>query len=370
MVAIVCTALSSCIYEGADEGRNPQALYVTFRLAMSSVSEGGVSEASSPNDTGSGSWGDAYGSSDADDFENKILKEQFHVTFYDSENGNYAGRLENILCTAGKGYICEFHAELKTEPELSVEALRAKKMKMMVVANVPDVPEATLRTAISDAGTGLGGLTYSCVGQRGSGNDGGFPAIPMWGVCSPDLSDIAPGVTKDLGTVDLLRALAKVEVCVDHTNETLGDVKVKSVTVSRVNTSGYGLPGKWNEIANTKALKFAETLRVPAGVATAESRKFDADAGGTVVFYLPECVNGTAGDGEIKMTVAYTVEDDEREGTILFCPYSGGSPVHNSGRWDIVRNHHYKYEITHVGIIRFKASVHEWDNVEMEEVVM
>ncbi len=383
VVAIVCTALSSCIYEGADEGGNPQALYVTFRLAMSGATEGGgaskatapedaaVSKASVPNDDSNGSWGDAYGPSDANGFENKILKDQFHVTFYDSQDGNYAGRLENILCTgyaqAGQEYICEFRAELKTD--LSVDELRTKNMKMMVVANVPNVTDGTLQTAIptSSVDAGLGSLTYSYVEQPGSG----FPAIPMWGVYSLNLSDIAPGVAKDLGTVDLLRALAKVEVCVDRTNKTLDDVKVKSVTVSRVNTSGYGLPGKWNEIAKTTDLKFAETLRVPAGVVTAESRVFNADAGGTVVFYLPECVNGTAGNNEIKMTVAYTVDDsDERTGEILFCPYSGGSPLQDSERWDIVRNHHYKYEITSVGVIRFKASVHEWDEVETEEVVM
>lgn len=366
LLAIVCIALSSCTYEERIDGRNPQALYVTFRIATSGV----------PGNADDGSWGDPYDTSEADDFENKILKDQFHVTFYDTESSNYVGRLEDIQPTdvvqSGTELQEFFQAELKLDKSISVEQLRTKNLKMMVVANVPEVTDTELKTAISSVDVGLGNLTYSYVGQPAKKDDENFPAIPMWGVCSPDLKNIAPGETTDLGKVDLLRAMAKVEVCVGtNTEGILDNVTVKSVTVSRVNTSGYGLPGKWNEIAKTTDLKFSETLRVPADVKTAE-KMFNADDDGrTVVFYLPECKNGTAGNDEIKMTVTYAAGEEDKRGEILFCPYSGGSPVQNSERWDIVRNHHYKYEITSVsGVIKFKAKVHRWDEVETDEVVM
>lgn len=369
LLAAVCTGLASCAHEepATGDGTNPQALYVTFRLAASGVSEGrAASRAGAPNDTEGGSWGDSYVSSEAAGFEERILKGQFHVTFYDAQTGSYAGRLENILCTdyttSGSDRIYEFHAELRlADASISVEQLRQKTMKMMVVANIPDITDASLTAALSDD-NGLGSLKYGYIGQP----DDNFTAIPMWGVCTPNLSSITPGFTYDIGTVNLLRAMAKIEVCVDRTNKSLDDVNVKSVTVSRANTSGYGLPGSWNNINETTDLTFAKTLRVPDDVETVQNRVFGkADNNDSVIFYLPECENA-AGDEEITMSVTYTVESEEREGTIRLCPYTNGHPDGQSERWNIVRNHHYRYEITGIGVIKFTASVHDWYVVEKE----
>ena len=361
---LLAAGLSSCIYDEYQvvDDRNPQALYVAFRLTAAVVPESAAtSRSSEPDNAGDGAWGNDYSSSEPIEFEEKILKDKFHVAFYDSGNNSYVGCLDDILCTeltqSGSGGIYTFHGELKLEDiGMTVEELRQKKVKMMVVANIPDIPDVLLKRGLSDSG--LGSLIYEYIGQEGD-----FPAVPMWGVSSPDLSAIAPGKTLNLGTVNLLRVMAKVEVCVNRADPTLAPVNVKSVTVNRVNVSGYGLPGNWNGIGKTSDLKFSETLRIPDD-ATPVSRVFaKADNQGAVIFYMPECGN-SPGAEEIVLTVTYTVDSEERQGIIRLCPYANGSPSNGNELWDVVRNHHYRYEIASIGVLKFKVSVHEWTIVE------
>lgn len=366
LLAAVCTGLSSCAHDEDPTANdvNPQALYVAFRLTTSVVSgPSTTSRGSVPDNTDKGAWGDGYSSSETIEFEEKILKDKFHVVFYDFGDNSYVGCLDNILCTeltqSGAGGIYTFHGELKLEQTgMTVEQLRQKSVKMMVIANMPDVPEASLKNGLSDSG--LGHLTYDYIGQEGD-----FQAVPMWGVASPDLSAITPGKTLNLGTVSLLRAMAKVEVCVNRADPNLNNVNVKSVTVNRANISGYGLPSNWTGIGETSDLKFAETLRIPDD-ATPVSRTFaKADDQGAVIFYMPECRNNP-GDDEIILTVIYTADSEEREGTIRLCPYANGRPGNGSELWDVIRNHHYRYEIASIGVIKFKVSVHEWTIVEKD----
>lgn len=365
LLAAACAGLSSCIYEEYKivDDRDPQALYVAFRLTTSGATSAATSRGSVPNDIDNGAWGDNYSSSETIEFEERILKDKFHVVFYDYVDNSYVGCLDNILCTEltqpGAGGIYTFHGELKLEQTgMTVEQLRQKSVKMMVIANMPDVPEASLKNGLSD--NGLGHLTYDYIGQEGD-----FQAVPMWGVASPDLSAITPGKTLNLGTVSLLRAMAKVEVCVNRADPNLNNVNVKSVTVNRANISGYGLPSNWTGIGETSDLKFAETLRIPDD-ATPVSRMFaKADDQGAVIFYMPECRNNP-GDDEIILTVIYTADSEEREGTIRLCPYANGRPGNGSELWDVIRNHHYRYEIASIGVIKFKVSVHEWTIVEKD----
>lgn len=383
LLAAVCAGLSSCDDEvPAVGGENPQTIYVTFRLATRGTAgkRAPTLRTVPPDGTGDGSWGGGYEQSGSVGFEDKILGDGLHVTFYDAADGSYAGRLENIVCIPpGEDYVREIYAELRLdnlETTLEELQLHQKKLKMMVMANMPDVTDDddALKAGLSSEADGPGSLTYRYIGQ----SEEDFPAIPMWGVCSPDLSAITPGKRLDLGNVELLRAMAKVEVGVDKGNEALAklDVKVKSVTLNKVNKSGYGLPGKWNEKGNTTDLKFDETLRVPPGVETVQDTVFGkADADGSVVFYLPECENGNeAGEEGLTMTVTYTVEGEERQGTIHFCPYSDGHPAVDTkdpaGRWDIVRNHHYQYMISGIDVIKFTTNVHPWDDGGEHEIDM
>lgn len=358
---VVCSILSSCIYDEdpfpGEIGTDPQALYMSFRISARNTSVMTTKSRSiSPDDGHSVKWGDYYESSKAVEFEDRILKDCFHVTFYDSTDKHYVGCLENIYCTdltqVGTDDVYEFRGVLQFPiPSPTLEQLRGMSVRMNITANIPGITSDRLQSSQNDLGT----VVYNFIGQENA-----FPAIPMWGVSTCPLKGIAPGQTLNMGSVSMLRAMAKIEVCVDRSNENLADVTINNVCINRTNSSGYGLPKAWNTVEKTDSLKFSETLRVPAD-SQGESRVFDktnADKS-SVIFYLPECENSA--DSEIIMTVNYMVGEEPRTGEIRLCPYSEGKPK-GAPLWDIVRNHHYCYEITNVSRnsdedLRFKVTI-------------
>jgi len=358
LAASLCAvALSSCVYDGgpfADDGGEAQPLQpllVTFSLRAQASDAGSRgdfrSRAGAPDLDGAAFWGDDYESFDAVGFEERILEDNFLVTFYDAASGAYLGRLENMICFAvvpvgADVDIFRFSAVLNlADPDMSADVLKTRTVKMMVTANVPDfIPAAAASADITtSAEAGLGAVPFSLVG-----ND--FDAIPMWGMTKVSFAGIAPGVVCDLGSVSLLRAMAKIEVGVDRSNPDLAEVKVGSVTVSRVNKSGYVLPGGWNTMSSMGDLSFAYTMHVPADAEVEADRSFQ-NFGDKVMFYLPECANGA--DDEIIMTVDYTIKSDAHQGQIRLCPYGAdGKPDAARGLWNVVRNHYYQYLISGV----------------------
>jgi len=347
---LLSVLLASCIYDSGpfDDGAaadDPEAVYMSFTLSTAGASTRAASRGAAPDDAGD-AWADGYVPSDAVEFEERILRDRFCAAFYDTADGSYLGRLDNIICSdyaqSASGGIYEFHGTLRLyDSGMTVEKLRTKSVRMMVAANMPaEMPDALLGEGLRSVGGGLGSLTSNYAGREGD-----FEAIPMWGVCTASLRGIEPGEVYDMGSISLLRSMAKIEVCVKK-DATPGKLSIESVTVANANTSGCVLPGKWNELAKTEDLKFGETLRIPDKTGVGTMRFHKADANGAIVFYLPECRNAQ-GDSEVFMTVGYTLGGESHEGIIRFCPYTDdGAPV---GRplWDIVRNHHYKYEIAH-----------------------
>lgn len=372
LLVFACMAFTSCVCEDEtciEGGEDSHALYVSFRLSMQHASSAATKSTRGvvPSDPGGGKWGDEYEKSEAIPFEETILKDRFHVTLYNAADKSCVGWLDNILCTqfvkSGSDDIYEFRGFLRLlKPETTVEELRRLTVRMMIVANQPDMPFGALRHDLQDIDDNPGDLRYYYIGQE---ND--FHAIPMWGVCSASLKDIGPGPENraDMGSIALLRSMAKVEVRVNPNDGQLQDVHLESVTLNRANRSGFTLPGEWNTLDDTRNLEFGKTLRVPYSPGVITSKRFDKkSADGGIVFYLPECEN-TVGD-EIVMTVAYTVGSDHRTNEIYFRPYNEvtGKPD-SAPLWDIVRNHHYRYTIVGVGAshddLRFKVSISDME---------
>ena len=371
LTAVLCVSCSKDTPDSPGEGYGMQPLNVDFRIAVpvdASATDGAEYD-------GNGTWGDGYDKEDALPAENRIDLNTFSVTFFSAENQTYIWHLDDIHCVTtlpepGQNiYVC--NGKLKPEAGETVDELVQKlrssgTVRMLVTANVTGITPETLKKGMLNIDAGLGGVEYSCNGTLDKQN---FPAIPMWGVTTNDFSGLTPGMSMSLGELALLRSVAKVEVRIsDELKKASGDkVKLESVSINRMNTKGYVLPGKWNEIGKTKDLKFSETSRIPENAEETENCEFSAGEDGSVVFYLPECQNGT-GNREIVMTVRYTVEDEQREGTIRLCNYRDGVP--DNEKWDVVRNHLYRYVITNTGEIKFRVEVHPWDEIEIPEIMM
>jgi hypothetical protein len=355
-------AFTSCSNDTADEptpdiDTADTDLHVSFTLAVQSAQAAGSARA--------GAWGDTYTQADAVTFENRINTDNLIVTFYNSDTGNHIGNVTDLRCTEFYSQntlsYYEFQGVLQLgDSTLTVDQLRQTNVKMMVTANATTTANATVLTANISAGgdSGPGSLQFTAMGDTSM-----FTAIPMWGVSSPSMANITQGHAWNVGTIDLLRAMAKFEIDIDSTNSELDNVQFTDITVNRLNASGYILPGAWNEISTTKALTFAQTLRVPPTANVANDITFNAaTTGRDITFYVPEIKNSS--DYEIILSLHYSVGSEQRTGIIRLCPYADGKPTGNP-LWDILRNHHYHYTITSVGtLIRFNVSVHEWDVVE------
>ena len=370
--ALLCVSCSKDTPGSPGEGDDMHPLSVNFRMAV--PSDASAADGTEYNEEWT--WGDDYNQEKALSAENRILWDDFSVTFFSEKDKSYIGHLEDVHCVnllPGVGlYTYECNGVLRTTKGMTVEALVEKlqssgQVRTLVTANVANPRQEILDAGISDLNAGLGTMEYSCNGIF----DRSFPAIPMWGVTISDFSALTPGTVISLGEVALLRSVAKVEVLIsDELKEASGNkFQLKSVSINRMNKSGYVLPGMWNEIEKTKELKLSETLRIPEDAKeTANSTFQPMRDDGAVVFYLPECEN-MAGEKEIIMTVSYTVEDEEREGEIHLCNYENGVPD-TGNLWNVVRNHLYRYIITNTGEIKFKVEVHPWDKIEIPEIMM
>ena len=360
--ALLALGLSSCVYDDVPAPtpeRDADKYYVTFSIAASRNSSATFSSAdsrgSAPLDpSGAGLWSDGYVSSAAIPFEDHVMSRNFCVALFKA-GGQMLGHIDLLLPIASNGTSTTLQGQLVLEDENMAETeLRRADHRIMIVANTPGMTVADFRS-------GIEAKSFEYSGVQGS-----FPAIPMWGVAPADLSDIRKGQTKDLGTVSLLRAMAKIEVFV---NSTLDDVSLVSVAVDKGNKSGYVAPNKWNSVSSTTALRFSETLRTDASFAFEASRYpvYTAGTDGRITFYIPEYANpaSPAGanplSGEITLTVNYEVGGEAHQGLIRFCPYTAGKPDPAATLNDVIRNHHYTYEIIGVPTgkddLRFKPTI-------------
>lgn len=372
--ALLCLALSSCVYDDGtepDTPGNPSDLMVSFTLRMErsrsgrEIAHGTTSAAGRTSDyDGSQTWGTIDPTDPGNDFDNRLLKEHFHMLLLENETNKVVGKIEHdnmdvLIYDPYEDYtIVQFWGVLDTN--LSTEELSSDdKYKVMIFANGDNGCAAELGDELAGDG-----ITFSHIGQPGDKNSSGraFDAIPMWGVAEAKLAGIKPGKQHDLGTVDMLRSMAKIIVDVD--DEKVGvenNVRITSLTLEHYNTAGNILPLEWSKTMNTKDLKIDDSFNPNVSPATTALMPEVAESGKSVEFYVPEYDNKA--EAEFLLTVGYTVEgsDEEKQGEIHICKYENGQPAADYTLWPIVRNHIYHYTITKVQGdepgFRFKATI-------------
>lgn len=295
-------------------------------------------------------WGDDYDRQPGEGYENRI--DQLQVVLYSKDNAAYP--LHNLwqetsATQEGGQDTYTFVGSIDTN---DADSPRAGTYKIMVFANCPDI----------DEGTDVGNLAYTYT-YKGEST---APAIPMWGVTTAELT-LAPGERQTLaGGIDLLRAVAKVEVLLQDNDDTKG-FSLKGVTLSTANTQGYCLPAGYAAVEHTKELDREDgntnyTFHPYTSNATATKVAFTED-NGTYTLYLPEYDNGT---GNTLATLAVTVADEDNQPetyTIEFKNYTNGQPTGDA--YNIVRNHLYRYTITKIdnGQLTVQYRVLPWEKV-------
>lgn len=295
-------------------------------------------------------WGDDYDSQAGEGYENRI--DQLQVVLYSTDDNNAAYHLHNLwqetsATQEGGQDTYTFVGSIDTN---EADSPRAGTYKIMVFANCADIADDT------DLGTLA--YTYTYTGTADA------PAIPMWGVTTATL-DLVPGERQTLDNgIDLLRAVAKVEVLLQDNTDTQG-FSLTGVTISTANTQGYCLPAGYAAVDETKKLDREEgspsSFHPIQSSATASNLPFTSNGNGTYTLYLPEYDNGTNA-----ATLSVTVADEDNQPetyTLEFKNYTNGQPTGEA--YNIVRNHLYRYTITKIdnGQLTVQHQVMPWDKV-------
>ena len=263
---------SPCTDEPASVGTSVQ---VGFTLTTGEVSSRAVPEGEEP---GSG-------------YENyiDIEGEDFRILLFDAAN-KYLTTFEPtiIRATDDSQYPQTYYVEGELPEAYS-------NFKLVVLANWG---KDAYPTNLEEGVTTIDKVCTSTYTYNAANNTSIIPSaenkIPMYGVktCTETLR---ADLLTDLGTVDLLRAMAKIEV---KCSESLEDITLTGVTLHHYNTSGmcapkeiYGNTTDWGVDTGTDC---SHGIHLPENVTQGESLSFNK-VGESYIIYVPEFDNKTTG---------------------------------------------------------------------------
>ena len=310
-----CSRNDEVTVADGEEGK----VYVTLTLSINGEEAGSRAAWDSEQDTDEEGVG----------WENEINNLQ--ILIYD-ENDTYAGTVESLF-GSGDRYI----------GTLSGTNWQSGTYKFVVLANFT-------ATSTNPALADLASITYNQAAAY----------LPMYGVKRGTFTFEA-GENTDIGSIDLLRAMAKVEVSFSEGFPT--DYTIGNISLSPYNTQGYCVPQGYASVDNTGALDREEAGTAysfnPYHPSASTSALTFKEENGKYYLYLPEYDNSTDA-----ATIQVTVNGETYP--LEFKNYENGTPTGDP--YDIVRNHIYRYTITGVndGELTVKYRALPWDLVTSE----
>lgn len=182
--------------------------------------------------------------------------------------------------------------------------------------------------------------------------------IPLWGVktCTLEHTDL-----QELGTIDLLRAAAKVEVT--FAEGVTNAYTVSALAIKNYSSTGNNLPTGWNRCTETKELDMDNCINVTGSHVHGTNLSFLANKENEKYYiYIPEYANlSHNADDQSVVVVELTKGTNKKTYEIPFCSYSAGAPVPGSV-YNIVRNHIYQFNVTDVaaGSLLLNLKVADW----------
>lgn len=338
----LCGALllpGGCITEEGGTPADADGAQVSFVLSLTNA---GASTRAT--------WGDSYTSEEGNAYENRIDPDDVQVILFNTSGVRVAS--VEILSyyplndgSADYRFIGSVTAEDGT--------LTAGQYKLMVFANCGEIAD----------NSNLGSLSFAYDADNVKAES---QLIPMWGVITPTLA-LEKGKQQDLGTIDLLRAMAKIEI---NLAEAISETHtITEATLSKYNSRGYCLPKDYAAVENTKELEqetgtngsneeistfhplsSASTEALPLVISTDKAW-----------LYIPEYDNSPTDAA----TISITLSDGSTTttGTLEFKDYANGTATGDAH--DIVRNHIYRYTVNvETGKLTVQYKALPWNLVE------
>lgn len=322
-----------------NEDQNDNAVMVAFRMSYANGNTRAANEG----------WDDYDPKDDGTAYENAINTEQLQIKVCD-ENGTIIGDVDNVIA---------INNGTDTNPDYSITGTwenaadkLSKAKKIMVFANCG--------TSIVTPGN-IQNLAFT----RASTTQ----YIPMWGVTTLS-NELVVGKSNNLGTIDMLRSLAKVKVKLADgmkaRNYSLG-----ALQLNNYNTSGYTLPLTYNTAASTAAIRFGNSLH--ANSSWAQSIAMTGNDDESIMLYIPEYDNINAATDRKATISLQLMRDGEEEGnyTLHFCNYTAEGAPDAASTYNIQRNHYYEYTVGRTDDqVKIVLNVKEWNLRQHGEIIM
>ena len=264
--------------------RNNSALTVSLLFGLLSITSCGFDDGYDKEDTGDDNvkvafrmafvndntravndgWGEYDPTDQGDAYENAINADQLQIKVCDKD-GNIIGDVQDVRVIEDQ----------ITGTWEKAGALLKKANKIMVFANC-----------------GTDNVTQDNISSLAFRVDQTKQYIPMWGVTTLT-KDLVVGKQNNLGTIDLLRSLAKVKVKMADGMKARG-YALGSITFNNFNTEGYTLPLTYNTSKNTKEILFSSSLNAKPSWSQSLTMTNTTTDEESIMLYIPEYDNKTA----------------------------------------------------------------------------
>lgn len=322
-----------------NEDQNDDAVRVAFRMSYANGNTRAANEG----------WDDYDPKDDGTAYENAINTEQLQIKVCD-ENGTIIGDVENVIA---------INNGTDTNPEYSITGTwenaadkLSKAKKIMVFAN---------------CGTSI--VTPGNIQNLAFASSATTQYIPMWGVTTLT-NELVVGKSNNLGTIDLLRSLAKVKVKLADGMKSR-KYSLGAMQLNNYNTSGYTLPLTYNTVASTAAIRFGNSLH--ANSSWAQSITMTNNDDESIMLYIPEYDNINAATDRKATISLQLMRDGEEEGnyTLHFCNYTPEGAPDAASTYNIQRNHYYEYTVGRTDDqVKIVLNVKEWNLRQHDEIIM
>lgn len=322
-----------------NEGKTDDAVRVAFRMSYANGNTRAANEG----------WDDYDPKDDGTAYENAINTEQLQIKVCD-ENGTIIGDVENVIA---------INNGTDTNPDYSITGTwenaadkLSKAKKIMVFANCG--------TSIVTPGN-IQNLAFT----RASTTQ----YIPMWGVTTLT-NELVVGKSNNLGTIDMLRSLAKVKVRLADGMKAR-KYSLGAMQLNNYNTSGYTLPLTYNTVASTAAIRFGNSLH--ANSSWAQSIAMTNNDDESIMLYIPEYDNINAATDSKATISLQLMRDGEEEGnyTLHFCNYTPEGAPDAASTYNIQRNHYYEYTVGRTDDqVKIVLNVKKWNLRQHGEIIM
>lgn len=297
-------------------------------------------------------WENPYDSQEGSGYENRIDPDDVQVMLFNATSGQYVATVDILSYTSLENGADEYRFVGSVTAEGS--ELTSGEYKLMVFANCGTI------TDTSDLGIGSLSFNYDAEKVKRESQ-----LIPMWGVITPTLT-LEKGKQQDLGTIDLLRAMAKIEINLAYAIS--GTYTITEATLNKYNTQGYCLPKNYAAVENTKELEQEtgnnkDTFNPYINAQVSSNLAFSySEDGKTAWLYIPEYDNSTSDAATISITLS-DGSNNTTNGTLEFKDYANGTATSNAH--DIVRNHIYRYTVNvETGKLTVQYKALPWNLVE------